>query len=193
MAKNKEFNYNYNYNCDIDYDKLAMSIIKAHDLMTENAEKEELKKLEEWQKIIGYKKAPKDLSSKRQRSYEIRNNFTVFFRLLFRVNREDIKTSIINNGLMKMFISFAYSILEYLLYLVTFVFFLIFIFNVSLESLAFCFSLGFVSLVFARIFRIASIEVEKIRDNNYLVGLFSAITSFIAMVATIIALFKTNM
>ena len=47
-----------------------------------------------------------------------------------------------------------------------------------------------VLLLVSRVFRIAAIEVEEIRDNNYLFGLFTAITSIISVIAAVIVLVK---
>ena len=47
-----------------------------------------------------------------------------------------------------------------------------------------------VLLLVSRVFRIAAIEVEEIRDNNYLFGLFTAITSIISAIAAVIVLVK---
>ena len=49
---------------------------------------------------------------------------------------------------------------------------------------------GVVLLLVSRVFHIAAIEVEEIRDNNYLFGLFAAITSIISAIAAVIALVK---
>ena len=45
-------------------------------------------------------------------------------------------------------------------------------------------------LLVSRVFRIAAIEVDEIRDNNYLFGLFAAMTSIISIIVAIIALAK---
>ena len=45
-------------------------------------------------------------------------------------------------------------------------------------------------LLISRIFRIAAIEVDEIRDNNYLFGLFAAMASIISIIVAIVALLK---
>ena len=49
---------------------------------------------------------------------------------------------------------------------------------------------GVALLIFSRVFRIASIEVDEIRDNNYLFGLFAALTSIVSIIVAIVALLK---
>lgn len=44
--------------------------------------------------------------------------------------------------------------------------------------------------LFSRIFRIASYEIERIKDDNYLFGLFATVTSIISVVIAIIAIVK---
>lgn len=49
---------------------------------------------------------------------------------------------------------------------------------------------GVALLIFSRVFRIMSIEVDEIRDNSYLFGLFAAMTSIISIIVAIVALAK---
>lgn len=45
-------------------------------------------------------------------------------------------------------------------------------------------------LLLSRMFRIAAIEVDEVKDNNYLFGLFTAVTSIVSAIVSIIALVK---
>ena len=47
---------------------------------------------------------------------------------------------------------------------------------------------GLALLLVSRVFRIAAIEADEIRDNNYLLGLFAAMTSMVSIIIAIIAL-----
>lgn len=49
---------------------------------------------------------------------------------------------------------------------------------------------GITLLLLSRIFRIAAIEVDEVKDNNYLFGLFTAVTSIVSAIVSIIALVK---
>ena len=42
--------------------------------------------------------------------------------------------------------------------------------------------------VFARIFRIAALEVEAIQDGNLIIALFSGVLSFVSVVTAIVAI-----
>lgn len=45
-------------------------------------------------------------------------------------------------------------------------------------------------LLLSRMFRIAAIEVDEVKDNNYLFGLFTAVTSIVSAIVSIVALVK---
>ena len=49
---------------------------------------------------------------------------------------------------------------------------------------------GITLLLLSRMFRIATIEVDEVKDNNYLFGLFTAVTSIVSAIVSIIALVK---
>lgn len=49
---------------------------------------------------------------------------------------------------------------------------------------------GMTLLLLSRMFRIAAIEVDEVKDNNYLFGLFTAVTSIVSAIISIIALVK---
>lgn len=49
---------------------------------------------------------------------------------------------------------------------------------------------GITLLLLSRMFRIAAIEVDEVKDNNYLFGLFTAVTSMVSAIVSIIALVK---
>lgn len=49
---------------------------------------------------------------------------------------------------------------------------------------------GITLLLLSRMFRIAAIEVDEVKDNNYLFGLFAAMASIISIIVAIVALLK---
>lgn len=49
---------------------------------------------------------------------------------------------------------------------------------------------GMALLLVSRVFHIAAIEADEIRDNNYLFGLFAAMASIISIIVAIVALAK---
>ena len=50
--------------------------------------------------------------------------------------------------------------------------------------------LGITTFFLSRMFRMASIEIEKIEDRNYLFGLFASVASIVSIVIAIVAVVK---
>lgn len=61
------------------------------------------------------------------------------------------------------------------------------IWNNSIEIALGC-MIAIVLWVFARIFRIASFEIEKIEDGNLIIAIFSGVLSFVAVIIAIVAI-----
>lgn len=182
---------------EIDYDKLADAIIKAQqkaDTQTIKnaiieANKEQLaekenelqKEKEEWIKSFKCKETDcifiKDLKT--------------FFRL-FRIKQKDIHTSgIINKAVIKMALISTYNLIAFVILIVGLFPTIAVIREHSCKSLWITIPISVLAIVIFRIIRIARFEIENIINENYLLSLFSSITSFIAMVIAIVALFVT--
>jgi hypothetical protein len=50
--------------------------------------------------------------------------------------------------------------------------------------------IGIVFLLFAFIFRIVSVEVEKMEDKNIIFGLFASVTSIVSIIIAIVSIIK---
>ena len=50
--------------------------------------------------------------------------------------------------------------------------------------------IGVVFLLFAFIFRIVSVEVEKMKDKNIIFGLFASVTSIVSIIIAIVSIIK---
>lgn len=171
----------------IDYDKLAEAIVKAN-LKTD----EELKELEEnereelqqkWENVLGYND---DLKGKEK----ICNNLKIFWNILF-FKKENVLTLVANNALLKMILAGLYIIIEILLY--TFAIFgigiiVVLFINKNYGSGIMAILVPFISFTIARIVRMARFEIDIINDKNYLATLFAAIISFVALIASAIAI-----
>lgn len=66
------------------------------------------------------------------------------------------------------------------------------VWNDTIETALGC-MIAVVLWVFARIFRIASFEVEKIDDGNLIIAIFSGVLSFVAVVIAIVAIIVDKM
>lgn len=104
----------------------------------------------------------------------------------------------VNVGLLQYALKLLYWIIEVGLYIIAACLFLclplhnIFpqLTNVDIGLTIALFVFSFPTFLLARIFRMAAIEVDEIRDNNYLFGLFAALTSIISIIVAIVALLK---
>lgn len=104
----------------------------------------------------------------------------------------------VNVGLIQLALKLLYWIIEVGLYIIAAYLFLCLplhniipqLTNVDIGLLIGFFGFSFPILLLARIFRMAAIEVDEIRDNNYLFGLFAAMASIISIIVAIVALVK---
>ena len=62
--------------------------------------------------------------------------------------------------------------------------------NVDIGLTIALFVFSFPTVLLARIFRMAGIELEDITDSNYIFGLFAALTSIVSIIVAIVALLK---
>lgn len=177
----------------IDENVLSQAIVNAYQIIEENKKKEEyaLEKAaqKEWDEIIGQKKYPQNEKSYLKKFHKIRNDAYLIWNFLFfePKNVKDMRTTM---GLLQMAIISIFIMCKWFLYLVSLV--AIYLAFSKKEAIISYLLFAFVSWIFARAFRIAVFEIEKMKDGNLLISLFSACTSFVAMVVAIIALFATE-
>lgn len=189
--------FNRKQSVEIDYDKLADAIVKAQkkaDTQTIKnaiieANKEQLakkenelqKEKEEWIKSFNCKETDcifiKDLKT---------------FLRLFRIKQKDIHTSgIINKAVIKMALISTYNLIAFVILIVGVFPTIAVIRENSFENLWITIPILVLAIVIFRIIRVARFEIENISNENYLLSLFSSITSFIAMIIAVVALFVT--
>lgn len=104
----------------------------------------------------------------------------------------------VNTVLLRVALKSLYKIVEIILYIIAACLFLCLplyniipqLTNVDIGLTIALFVFSFPTFLLARIFRMAAIEVDEIRDNNYLFGLFAAMASIISIIVAIVALVK---
>lgn len=178
-----------------DYQKLADAIVKA-ELKTKEKEDERRKQenekaIAEWQEIIGYKEYG-DGGNKFTKTFQnLRNNFVVFIHILF-FKKKNAKYDVATFAVLKLLLALIFEIFKLLLYLLA-IGLPIYVIYQSINNgfvisniLILLFSL--LSLIVARCIRVAQFEIENIVKREYLIGILSAITSFVAMIIALIAL-----
>lgn len=172
---------------DIDYDKLASAIVNAQVVAKEKEQKSEEEKKtrdnEVWKKQFGY-----DESKPVTR-------ITSFIRLLF-VKKKDIKGDRATFALLKMSAELILAIAKWALYLFFAGCLLVPIYAyctkqpLSVGEIITGVLMGLLAFIYARILRIAEIEIENLTDREYLNTIIASITALIAMVVSIISVLR---
>ena len=175
---------------------IAHAIIEADEIKEEARHKRQDAELLEWRAATGYKEFSD--KSKFLRSFKtFFNRFWCFIKLCF-VPSKAIKGDRASFALMKLFLRIFFDFAKWILGLASLLFVVygialffapetmpaLWISNVGLIIL------GIAIFFLSRMFRMASIEIEKIEDRNYLFGLFASVASIVSIVIAIVAIVK---
>lgn len=174
---------------EIEESTLTQAIVKAYQIIEENKKEEENRLAnrakKEWQKVIGQKEYPENEKWYLKKVHEIRNNWNAMWSLFFfkSENVRDIRTTL---GLMQLAVIGIFTICKWCLYFIS----LAMVYSVLTNGVDVILhlSFAFATWMFARVFRIAVFEIEKMKDGNLLIAIFSGCISFTAMVVAIITL-----
>lgn len=158
----------------------------------EEADKELRQK--EWQQTIGAKDF---FNVKRPKRWllELCNAVNVLWKVS-RITEKDVRGDGAAFGLMQMLLELVFGMLNVGSLLVALVLFLtspVICFRegisfLSVETVAVSWAFGLFALFLSRVFRIVSFEIMNIKDRNYLLGLFTCVTSVISIVIAFVAL-----
>ena len=175
---------------------IAHAINEADEIKEETLRKQQDAELLEWRVATGYK----EFSDKSKFLRSVKtffNRFWCFIKLCF-VPSKAIKGDRASFALMKLFLRIFFDFAKWILGLSSLMFILygivlffapetmpvLWISNIGLIIL------GITVFFLSRMFRMASIEIEKIEDRNYLFGLFASVASIVSIVIAIIAVVK---
>lgn len=185
-----------NNNIELDYDKLAAAIIRAHERIKEQDELSKSAKdataKADWHRIIGYKEYPENENALKRIFHSIRNTLSILWHIIF-FKEKNAKGDTATFALLKLVTSFIFSLCKWFLFVLSFVC-LIATFlcfsdkSATLRSPPTYFMLSLLSFTISRVFRMAAFEIDKLTDRNYLIGILSATTCFLALIVAIIAL-----
>ena len=175
---------------------IAHAIIEADEIKEEALRKQQDAELLEWRVATGYK----EFSDKSKFLRSVKtffNRFWCFIKLCF-VPSKAIKGDRASFALMKLFLCAFFGFAKWILGLSSLMFILygiILFFAPETMPVLWISNIGLIVLgitVFflSRMFRMASIEIEKIEDRNYLFGLFASVASIVSIVIAIIAVVK---
>ena len=175
---------------------IARAIAEADEIKEQERRKQQDAELLEWRAATGYKEF--DDKSKLLRGVKsFFNRFGCFIMLCF-VPSKAIKGDRASFALMKLFLRIFFDFAKWILGLASLLFVVygialffapetlpvLWISNVGLTIL------GITTFFLSRMFRMASIEIEKIEDRNYLFGLFASVASIVSIVIAIVAVVK---
>lgn len=174
----------------VDESILSQAIISAYrTIQQERMEQEKAQKEKdssEWNEILRQIEYPQDEKWYKSKLHNVRNMWRAFWKIFF-LKPSEVKDaratfaliSLVTIGILGTCICGLYMLIFY-------IFYAMFIGNVDVVlGLVVSFS----AWVFARILRIASLEIGKMKDGNLLLAIFSGSVSFVALIVSIIALF----
>lgn len=174
---------------EIDYDKLAEAIVNAHQQIDKNRiieqERKRKEELKEWHKIVNYREYNDNLGKIKIVLCNIRNAMCGFWALIT-FKRENVQNDFTTFSLLQFATEILFNIIKWFFYITSLLILLYAIQNSKFLLIVY----GLLSYTFARIFRIASFEIANIKDRQYIIAIFSAITSFIALIIAIIAFLR---
>lgn len=182
-------NYIENINVDIDYDKLAETIVKAHKEIKETEEKEIEQQVtddrKEWLRIIGYVEYPENEKWILKKWHSAKNDWATFKSIItFKAN--DAKTPRLSFELIRLGTSMIYGISSLILYIIALFFLSALIFLTGFDKIYS--ALAIPAFLFARIIRIAELEVENLKDRELLNTIFTANMTFVGVVLAAVAI-----
>lgn len=175
---------------------IARAIVEADELKEQNKQAKKEEALKQWREDIGYKEY--DDKNKLIRGVKtFWNRIVSFVRVCF-VRKKHIKGDRVSFNMMKMLLCKSFDLIKICLNILTAMFILYIPLQYIIPSLTVLAwhqsvllgAYGLLTFMFSRMFRIASIEIEKIEDRNYLFGLFASVASIVSIVIAIIAIVK---
>lgn len=175
---------------------IANAIIEAQKTKEDAKQKQKEANIRELQEAIGLK----EYNDKNRLLRIIKiaiNRIKCFFKICF-LSRKNIKGDRVTFGILSMLLTLIFALVSLVLYVVTFIFFVCGIIALirgqgaplwGIEWYAFI-PFIFAAFIFASIFRISSIEIEKVEDRDYIQSLLNIVLAIIAAVFAYLSLIK---
>lgn len=175
---------------------IAMAIVEAEKIKERKKQEQKEAERKEWREAIGYKEY--DDKNKLIRCVKtFWNRIISFVRVCF-VRKQYIKGDRVSFNLMKMLLCKSFDLVKICMNILT----AMFILYIPAQYIIPMFKIypwhqsvlmgmyGLLTFMLSRLFRMASFEIEKIEDRNYLFGLFASVASIVSIVIAIIAIVK---
>lgn len=169
---------------------IANAIMEAEDMKAKREADRKAEELAEWHKVIGYDKSKTGIA-------KVWNGFSSTVKVMF-VAKKYIKGDRASTALIQLLLKSCFQVLRWICSFIMFLFIVAIPLSFALPNIE---KLNEVQIVFfilmticmfvsSRLFRIASIEAEKMEDRNNLYDLFASIASIISIVIAVIAIVK---
>ena len=175
---------------------IANAIIEAQKTKEDARQKQKEANIRELQEAIGLKEYNDKNRLLRIMKIAI-NRIKCIFKICF-LSRKNIKGDRVTFGILSMLLTLIFALVSLMLYVVTFIFFVCGIIALirgqgaplwGIEWYAFI-PFSFAAFIFASIFRISSIEIEKVEDRDYIQSLLNIVLAIIAAVFAYLSLIK---
>lgn len=175
---------------------IANAIIEAQKTKEDAKQKQKEANIRELQETIGLKEYIDKNRLLRIIKIAI-NRIKCFFKICF-LSRKNIKGDRVTFGILSMLLTLIFALVSLVLYVVTFIFFVCGIIALirgqgaplwGIEWYTFI-PFSFAAFIFASIFRISSIEIEKVEDRDYIQSLLNIVLAIIAAVFAYLSLIK---
>ena len=175
---------------------IANAIIEAQKTKEDAKQKQKEANIRELQEAIGLK----EYNNKNRLLRIIKiaiNRIKCFFKICF-LSRKNIKGDRVTFGILSMLLTLIFALVSLVLYVVTFIFCVCGILALirgqgaplwGIEWYAFI-PFSFAVFILASIFRISSIEIEKVEDRDYIQSLLNIVLAIIAAVFAYLSLIK---
>lgn len=163
---------------------LADAIVRAEEKKEEKRNQE----IQDLYKTIGVKEYTKNGKPNKFRNWL--NQWASFFRLLF-ISKKKVSGDLVTTSLVSWVLSQFCRLCSVVLWAIALL--------LTAYAAAYCFGcpvatawnwlyliIVFFSVIFAQLFRVASVEAEKMQDKNYMVAILSAVAAVVAIVVSMV-------
>lgn len=173
------------------------ALLESEEIKKKNEQKEKEEEAQRFREEVGYKDYS-HLNNPWQRIRRFFNDAKVDFKILF-MSKKKIKGNTATSALLKAFLVLIFDIINVglkIFYIGAIIYLLLqaySCFTVSIVPIIewyfniLLFNCAFSAFVFSRFIRMASIEIEKTEDNNYLFGVYASVASIASIIAAVIA------
>lgn len=175
-------------NINVDITEAICEAYRRIEEENEIKRKEDINKTnKEWNQVIGIKEFQETGCRIKDSFKRTLNDFLVFKNILI-FKEENVKNIEATISLFKCCTVVIFSLVKWLLYIISIAIFCLSISNKI--NVIFLLPMCILSLMLARVIRIAIFEIYKLSDDNLITNIFSGCIAFVALIIAIISLFK---